>query len=246
VATASRGVRGRMSIGEVLALLRPDFPDVSISKIRFLESEGLVEPERAASGYRKFSPTDLERLRYILSAQRDHYLPLKVIRAHLEAMARGMKPPTDAGGPARVPDSALSAAREADADAATAAAAPDVRISADELLANSGLSRQQLDELMAYGLLRPRAGTEYFDADALVVASAVAALAGYGLEPRHLRAYKSAADRQVGVIEQVVRPGARHGGDAARARAAQQVAELTALSIRLHAALVRRGLRESP
>ena len=88
-----------MSIGEVLNRLRPDFPDVSISKIRFLESEGLVEPERTASGYRKFSYADLERLRYILTAQRDHYYPLKVIKEHLDAMERGLEPPTAAGEP---------------------------------------------------------------------------------------------------------------------------------------------------
>jgi DNA-binding transcriptional MerR regulator len=104
-----------MSIGEVLALLRPDFPDVSISKIRFLEAEGLVEPERAASGYRKFSPADLQRLRYILAAQRDHYLPLKVIREHLAAIERGLDPPSEAGGSPRVPDSASAAARAAEA-----------------------------------------------------------------------------------------------------------------------------------
>jgi len=237
-----------MSIGEVLGLLRPDFPDVSISKIRFLEAEGLVEPERAASGYRKFSPADLQRLRYILSAQRDHYLPLKVIREHLAAIERGLDPPSEAGGSPRVPDSASAAARAAEADAAEAVEAveaPELRISADELVANSGITRQQLDELLGYGLLRPRAGTEYFDADALTVATTVAALAGYGLEPRHLRAYKSAADREIGVIEQVVRPVARHRDDSSRQRAAQQVAELTTLSIRLHAALVRRGLREA-
>jgi DNA-binding transcriptional MerR regulator len=232
-----------MSIGEVLALLRPDFPDVSISKIRFLEAEGLVEPERAASGYRKFSPADLQRLRYILAAQRDHYLPLKVIREHLAAIERGLDPPSEAGGSPRVPDSASAAARAAEADAAEYVGAPELRISADELVANSGITRQQLDELLGYGLLHTRPGTEYFDADALTVASTVAALAGYGLEPRHLRAYKSAADREIGVIEQVVRPTARHRDDSSRERAAQQVAELTTLSIRLHAALVRRGLR---
>ena len=92
-----------MSIGEVLNRLRPDFPDVSISKIRFLEAEGLVEPERTPSGYRKFSLSDLERLRYILTQQRDRYYPLKVIREHLDAMERGLEPPTAAGEAARAP-----------------------------------------------------------------------------------------------------------------------------------------------
>jgi DNA-binding transcriptional MerR regulator len=234
-----------MSIGEVLGLLRPDFPDVSISKIRFLEAEGLVEPERAASGYRKFSPADLQRLRYILAAQRDHYLPLKVIREHLEAMERGMEPPTAAGSPPRVPESAHTAADAVEAEAGGAGETPQVRISADELVANSGVTREQFDELVGYGLLRPRTGTEYFDADALVIASTAAAFARFGLEPRHLRAYKSSADREIGVIEQVVRPLARQRDAAAKARAASQVAELTTLSVRLHAALVRRGLRDA-
>jgi DNA-binding transcriptional MerR regulator len=231
-----------MSIGEVLGLLRADFPDVSISKIRFLEAEGLVEPERAASGYRKFSPSDLKRLRYILAAQRDHYLPLKVIRDHLEAMERGLDPPAAAGEAPRVPGSAASA----DEGDEGAGAARDLRISADELVANSGLTRDQLDDLVGFGLLRPREGSEYFDAEALVVASTVAQLSRFGLEPRHLRAYKSAADREIGLIEQVVSPLARQRDAGSRARAAQQVKELTALSVRLHAALVRGGLRDAP
>jgi DNA-binding transcriptional MerR regulator len=233
-----------MSIGEVLGLLRPDFPDVSISKIRFLEAEGLIEPERAASGYRKFSPSDLTRLRYILSAQRDQYLPLKVIREHLEAMERGLEPPVAAGGAARVPESAHEASHAVDAAVEAADAAPELRISAAELVANSGITHEQLDELTAYGLVRPRTGTDYFDSDALVVATTVAQLAAYGLEPRHLRAYKSAADREIGLIEQVVRPQARQRDDASKVRAAQQVRELTALSVRLHTALVRGGLRD--
>ena len=85
--------RAFMSIGEVLGQLRSDFPDITISKIRFLEAEGLVEPERTASGYRKFSREDVERLRYVLSAQRDHYLPLRVIKEHLDAIDRGLEPP---------------------------------------------------------------------------------------------------------------------------------------------------------
>src|SRR3954454_12351362 len=95
--------RARMSIGEVLEQLRPDFPGLNISKIRFLESEGLVEPARTPSGYRKFSHRDVERLRYVLSAQRDQYLPLRVIREHLDAMDRGLDPPDSPGGHPRVP-----------------------------------------------------------------------------------------------------------------------------------------------
>lgn len=231
-----------MSIGQILGQLRPEFPDVTISKIRFLEAEGLVEPERAPSGYRKFSGSDLQRLRYVLASQRDHYLPLKVIRQHLDAMERGLEP-SAAGGAPRVPDSA-SATLEPTADGAPAGSRPQLRVSANELVANSGLTHAQLEELMAFGLIRQHGGTEYFDADSLAVATTVAGLAVFGLEPRHLRAFKSAADREIGLIEQVVRPVARHRDEASKARVAGMVAELTALSVRLHTALVRSGLRE--
>ncbi|HYO31605.1 MAG TPA: MerR family transcriptional regulator [Nocardioidaceae bacterium] len=232
-----------MSIGEVLRQLRPDFPDVSISKIRFLEAEGLVEPERSPSGYRKFSSTDLKRLQYILTAQRDHYLPLKVIRQHLEAMERGLEPPATAGGSPRVPESVHTEDHHGDGGG-SGGSQVGVRISTDELLANSGLSSKALDELKGFGLLRPIGDTDYFDADALVVATTVVSLARYGLEPRHLRVFKSAADREFGVIEQIVRPVARQRDDASKTRAAEMTADLATLSVRLHAALVRGALRE--
>ena len=100
--------RTLLGIGEVIQALRPDFPDVTISKIRFLESEGLVRPARTASGYRKFSPVDVERLRYVLRMQRDHYLPLKVIREHLDALDRGLEPPSPTGGEAKAPRALVS------------------------------------------------------------------------------------------------------------------------------------------
>lgn len=232
-----------MSIGQVLAQLRADYPDVTISKLRFLEAEGLIEPERTQSGYRKFSPADLERLRYILSAQRDYYLPLKVIREHLDAMERGLQPPSTAGGTPRVPGSAHPVDGQAQGDSADQPVQADLRLSADELVANSGLSRQQLDELMSFGVLRLRPDGEYFDSDALVVAATVARLAEYGLEPRHVRSFKSAADRQVGLIEQMARPLTRANDEASKSRAADMVEELATLSVRLHTALVRSGLR---
>ncbi|HEY7045535.1 MAG TPA: MerR family transcriptional regulator [Nocardioidaceae bacterium] len=233
-----------MSIGEVLNRLRSDFPDVSISKIRFLESEGLIEPERTPSGYRKFSYGDLERLRYILSEQRDHYYPLKVIKEHLDAMERGLEPPAVAGESPRAPHSvrSLGIVTE-DASDFGPAPASDLRMSRAELLANSGLTDQQLTELMEFGMLRPRPGTRYFDADALVVAETIAQLTAFGLEARHIRAFKAAADREVGLIDQIVSPLSRGRDDNAAARAADTAAELGALSVRLHAALVKTGLR---
>lgn len=234
-----------MSIGEVLNRLRPDFPDVSISKIRFLEAEGLVEPERTAAGYRKFSLADLERLRYILTQQRDRYFPLKVIREHLDAMERGLDPPTAAGEVAKAPRSVQAVPDEAESAEFGRTTPSELRMSADELVASSGLTHLQLDELVSFGLLKPRAGTSFFDADALLVASTAAQLAVYGLEPRHLRAFKTAADREVGLIEQVVSPLAGGRDETAQARADEAVAELGALSVRLHTALVKSGLRRT-
>lgn len=235
--------RGRLSIGGVLSRLRPDFPDVSISKIRFLESEGLVEPERTPSGYRKFSYADVERLHYILTEQRDHYYPLKVIKAHLDAMARGLEPPVAAGGSPRAPDSLDGHSAHEDGLDDRTTPAVEIRLSRDELLANADLSAAQLDELLTFGLVQQIPDSEYFDADALLTAKTVARLAGYGLEARHLRVFKSAADREVGLIDQIVGPRTRRRDEASRASAVALVNELGALSVRLHASLVRAGLR---
>lgn len=235
--------RGRLSIGEVLNRLRPEFPDVSISKIRFLESEGLIDPERTPSGYRKFSYADVDRLRFILEQQRDKYYPLKVIKEHLDAMARGLEPPAVAGESPRAPRVVHAVPDELDTSEFGPAPPAELRMSAEELIASTGLTAKQVDELMSFGLLKTRPGTHYFDADALAVATTVAQLSAFGLEPRHIRAFKAAADREVGLIEQIVSPLARQRDDQARARADEMIAELGALSVRLHAALVKIGLR---
>jgi DNA-binding transcriptional MerR regulator len=228
-----------MSIGEVLRRLRDEFPDVSISKIRFLESEGLVEPQRSPSGYRKFSHADVEQLRYVLAAQRDHYLPLRVIKEHLDAIARGLEPPSAAGESPRVP---LPRSEPAGAGSATAAAA-EIRLSRSELLANSGLTEGELADLQHYGLVQPVDGGEHYDRVALTIASTAASLARHGLEPRHLRTFKTAADREAGLIDQVAAPLARQRDGDAAARAESVRAELTALSGQLHDALVRLALK---
>jgi DNA-binding transcriptional MerR regulator len=230
-----------MSIGEVLARLRPDFPDVTISKIRFLESEGLVEPERSSSGYRKFSPDHLERLRFVLSAQRDRYLPLRVIKEQLEARDRG----GDEGALPVAPEvptavavaEALPGPEQFDADAS------EVRLSRDELAGAAGLAPEQLEQLEQYGLVAPRPGSRSYDGDALVVARTVAEMARFGIEPRHLRPFTSAADREAGLVEQIVAPLRRQRNPQARAQAEEVVRELGALSVRLHVALVRGRLR---
>lgn len=231
-----------LSIGEVLAQLRADFPDVTISKIRFLETEGLIEPERTSSGYRKFTRDDVGRLRYVLSAQRDRYLPLRVIKAHLEALDRGLEPPEGAGTSPQVPR-ALTAVDGTPGPEAFVPDMSDVRLTRDELATAAGLTPEQLDQLQQYGLVAPRPGGSYYDGDALIVAKTVAEMSRFGIESRHLRPFRSAADREIGLFEQVVAPLVRQRNPEARARAEETVRELAALSIRLHAALVRAGLK---
>jgi DNA-binding transcriptional MerR regulator len=226
-----------MSIGEVLAHLRADFPDATISKLRFLEAEGLVEPRRTASGYRKYTWDDVARLRFVMTAQRDHYLPLRVIREHLAAR--------DAAGPDGAGDAAGGRLRPA-LVAVGAPGAPDgpERLGRDDLLRRTGIGEPTLAALEQHGLIRARSGG-WYDADALAIAEAVVELARFGLEPRHLRAYRAAADREVGLYAQLVTPLARQGDPAARARAAEAVTELVTLSQRLHGALIRAGLRDT-
>lgn len=228
--------RAYLSIGEVLNKLRGDFPDITISKIRFLESEGLIEPQRTPSGYRKFTNIDLERLRYVLLAQRDHYLPLRVIKENLDALDRGLQPAQIAGG---APTPRLATV-DGELAPSSFGESSDLRLSRDELIKSSGVTNEQLVELESYGLIALRG--RHYDGDALAIARAVTELAGFGIEPRHLRSFKSAADREIGLIEQVITPLLRQKNSEAKARAEEVQREIAALSVRLHAALVRGGL----
>jgi len=241
---ASSDVRqtARKSIGQALADLSAEFPeeDIKESKLRFLESEGLVEPERTPSGYRKYSVDDMERLRYIIRMQRDHYLPLKVIREHLDAIDRGLEPPSLNGGP-RVPTGVLG-----DPSAANdllRGDRSDVRISRRELVKTAEITDELLTQLEGFGLVNTRPGSKHYDADALVIAKSAGELAAFGIEPRHLRAFRTAADREVGLVEQIVSPIRRSREDGAEGRAAQAMEDIAALSLKLHATLVRAGLR---
>jgi len=230
--------RAYLSIGEVLTKLSGDFPDITISKIRFLESEGLIDPQRTPSGYRKFTGTDLERLRYVLLAQRDQYLPLRVIKENLDALDRGLQPAPVSGGVA-VPRPSLA---RVDGEIAPSAfgESSDIRLSREELLKASGLTEDALVELESFGLITPRG--RHYDGDALAVARAVAEMNSFGIEPRHLRSFKSAADREIGLIEQVITPLTRQKNAESKARAEEVQKEIASLSIRLHASLVRGGL----
>ena len=236
----------RKSIGQALADLSAEFPeeDIKESKLRFLESEGLVEPERTPSGYRKYSVEDMERLRYIIRMQRDHYLPLKVIRENLEAIDRGLEPPSPTGSP-RVPLGALNSfpGDPAGVSGLLRGDRSDVRVSRRELVKTAEITDELLTQLEGFGLVRTRPGTKHYDADAVVIARAAGELAAFGIEPRHLRAFKTAADREVGLVEQIVSPIRRSREDGAEGRAAQAVEDIASLSLKLHATLVRSGLR---
>ena len=227
--------RAYLSIGEVLGRLRSDFPDVTISKIRFLESEGLIDPQRTPSGYRKFTALDLDRLRYVLLAQRDQYLPLKVIKENLEAMDRGLEPGNGVAAPAP-----KLIAKDGDITAAIFSEQQDLRLSREELLKASELADAQLTELETHGLVVQRG--RYYDADALATAKTVAEMGAFGIEARHLRAFKTSADREIGLIEQVITPLQRQKSVEAKARAEEVQKEIAALSVKLHASLVRAGL----
>ncbi|WP_406446778.1 MerR family transcriptional regulator [Streptomyces sp. NBC_01613] len=222
---------GLMSIGTVLNVLRDEFPEVTISKIRFLESEGLIEPQRTPSGYRKFSADDVERLGHVLRMQRDHYLPLKVIREHLDAMERGEAVPLPALGRQRDGEPLLEPP-----EGPTAA-----RIGRAELLAAAGIGEQELEEWESYGLVVPLSEGVY-DAESVTVASLVLELGRFGIEPRHLRAMKASAEREAGLVDQVVAPLKRHRNPQTRAHAEARTKELAALTVKLHAALVQTAL----
>ena len=231
--------RAYLSIGEVLTRLRTEFTDITISKIRFLESEGLIEPQRTPSGYRKFTTNDLERLRFVLLAQRDQYLPLKVIKENLDAMDRGLTPAKAVGGVATPRLAAADGVLTADQFASD----DDLRLTRAEMLSASNLTDEQLTEIESYGLVAIRG--RHYDSDGLAVAKAVAEISAFGIGARHLRAFKTAADREIGLVEQVTTPLLRQKGSESKARAEEVERELASLSIRLHASLVRAGLHRA-
>jgi DNA-binding transcriptional MerR regulator len=225
---------GARSIGQVLATLKADFPDVSISKIRFLESEGLISPERAPSGYRRYSTTDVERLRYVLSVQRDHYLPLRIIRDHLEMMDRGMTPPAveslkpiamDSPQPSQLPAAQVVPPKQ------------PLRLSRQDLLEASGLSEAALVDLERTQIVTPKRGSSHYGREALTLAIAAKKMAEYGIDGRHLRAFKMSADREVGLVEQAIAPHVRRAGGNKDVSG-----EVTQLVISFHAALVRTAM----
>lgn len=238
---AADGAAARMNIGEVLELLRDDFPSISIPKIRFLEEKGIVTPDRTSSGYRKFSHADVERLRYALTLQRDHHQPLARIVEILDAIDRGLDPPPLVDLTPSVPEVALSA--DGLPSPESFRRHEDLRLSRRELVKVAEISEELLAALEQYGLVAPKRGTGHYDSDALVVCTTARDLAAFGLEPRHLRAFKTAADREVGLVEQVLATQHRASDPAAAARREDTASQFAALAVRMHATLVKTGLR---
>lgn len=239
---------GGMSIGSVLDLLRPEFPDVTISKIRFLESEGLITPSRSASGYRRFSAYDAERLRFILTAQRDHYLPLKVIKEQLDAQSDGALPELAgfSGGPRlfAVADSDDGHEHTDSKSVVRQGFIPPraTRLSREDLLARSGADDADLTSLIKAGIVTAGPGG-FFDEYAVVIVQCAVELANHGVEPRHLRTFRSAVDRETDLIAQIVGPIVKANRAGARDRADDLVREVAALSIALHGAMVKSAVR---
>ncbi|MGE3621522.1 MAG: MerR family transcriptional regulator [Acidimicrobiia bacterium] len=289
--------RSHLSIGEVLSLLQDEFPDITISKIRFLESQGLLDPERTPSGYRKFYESDIEQLRWILQQQKENFLPLKVIKDRLEeSAAAGLVVPPDEpaagvgepaaaeGAPAGRDGTASAApgpvgdgrdapvavsavptppspsvppgpARSAESRAGAQAARPTpagrldagvsgVSLTRQELCDASGLVDDELADLERFGLVTGRVvgADRYFDEDDLVVARSAAGFLRFGIEARHLRMYKVAAEREAGFFEQVIMPLVKQRNPQARQQAADRLDELSRLGESLHAALLRVAL----
>jgi DNA-binding transcriptional MerR regulator len=245
------------TIGEVLNRLKQEFEDISISKIRFLESEGLIYPDRTESGYRKFSDDDVDRLRFILTAQRDHYLPLKVIREQLERVDAGVLD-------APVPNGAVSAAtlpgmdvpadnhrRASDMRDAEAGIEPRLGeqngqavLGMAEFCESAGLEPEEVRALKEYGLLAG-GGDEAtpFDADDLMAARAARDLLRLGLEPRHMRMYALFVAREVALFEQLVVPLLRQHNPEAKKQATRLLETLSSATGRMRRALLGRELR---
>ena len=225
------------TIGEVLNRLKDEFDDVTISKIRFLEAEGLISPDRTDSGYRQFTDADVDRLRYILRAQRDRYLPLKVIREELDRIDAGL--PVDAP-PATPEPTDVEAVQPTPATGTVSTPATDVQLDTTELSRASGLEPQSIRELQEHGLL---GGEEPFGGEDLVVAKLAGKLMEHGLEPRHLRMYRQFADRQLMLYQQLVSPLLRQRNPESRETAAKQLDDLSELGHRLQNAILTRELR---
>jgi DNA-binding transcriptional MerR regulator len=243
------GTRNYQSIGEVLVSVKTEFPDITISKIRFLEAEGLIEPERTPSGYRKFYGQDVDMLKSILRMQRDEYLPLKVIKERLLQQAAEDEAALADG------DGGVAAAERAEAAAATKAAAAEeiadaptgLQMSLEEMAAATGVDRERIKELESFGIVCSHGpeGAHYYDGDDYIVLSIVKDFFRYGVEPRHLTMYKHFEEREASFFEQIVAPMLRQKNPDARRAAADTLAELTTTSRKFKQALLRTNIKST-
>jgi DNA-binding transcriptional MerR regulator len=233
------GTRNYQSIGEVLVSVKTEFPDITISKIRFLEAEGLIEPERTPSGYRKFYSHDVERLKSILRMQRDEYLPLKVIKERLLHQDEGVEDGLSPDGEAAQGDD-VSPVEE------IAEAPTGLQMSLEEMSSATGIDRDKIKELEAFGIISTHGpeGARYYDGDDFVILSIVKDFFRYGIEARHLTMYKHFADRESSFFDQIVAPTLRQKNPDARRTAAQTLANLSATSRKFKQALLRTNLRD--
>ena len=229
------GATAVLNIGEVLAQLTADFPSVTASKIRFYEEKGLITPQRTAAGYRQFRESDVERLRFVLALQRDHYLPLKVIREYLDAIDQGLTPQN-------LPSGVSIAPRMVSDEVLRELKGRTRRLTAEQLRSESGCGEELFDTMISYGLIASHEGS--FDDHGLKVAQACTALAAHGLEPRHLRPFQAAADREFGLVERAVGPVSARKDSTAVMRAAESAREIAELCLSLHSALVQTRIAE--
>jgi DNA-binding transcriptional MerR regulator len=240
--------RSYLSIGEVLSLLQEEFPDVTISKIRFLESQGLLDPERTPSGYRKFYDGDIDRLRWILRQQRENFLPLKVIKGRLsEPGAEAEEFEVDTAPRAfPMPNTSTHPSATAMHVVPTSAGPSAASLTLEELASATGLTPERIRDLERFGLLQGRSfgGAVAYDEEALIVANLCAGFERFGVEARHLRMYKTSAEREAGVFEQLVLPLLKQRNPQARQQAYDALNELTRLGEGLRAAMLRQALRE--
>jgi DNA-binding transcriptional MerR regulator len=233
------GTRNYQSIGEVLVAVKTEFPDITISKIRFLESEGLITPERTPSGYRKFYVDDVDRLKSILRMQRDEYLPLKVIKERLVQ--------SDAVDEGAVELEGASAEGEGASVSEELAEAPTgLQMSLEEMSAATGVDRERIKELESFGIVCTHGpeGGRYYDGEDYIVLSIVKDFLRHGIEPRHLTMYKHFADRESSFFEALVAPTLRQRNPDARRAATQTLTDLSVTSRKFKQALLRNALRE--
>lgn len=250
------------SIGEVLAVLELEFPDITISKIRFLESQGLLHPARTPAGYRQFAEADVEQLRWVLTQQRDHFLPLRILRDRINSGE--WEPEANPGGsfgvglpplPDALPSGLVDESREPDpvesprsvAHTALDLSARKGKHGIEAVARQANLDTVQVRELAHYGIIEPVENdpAPLFDDDAIVIAKAASAFMDHGVEPRHLKAWRTSADREASLFEQLTVPLLRQGSEGSRSQAIATAAELVELGGQLRYALLRRALRTS-